>query len=68
MANLFGEYVAPELVEVMSNDPENYTMEGEVRELTILFADVRGFTTISEGLEPNALREYINLYLTAMSE
>jgi class 3 adenylate cyclase len=31
-------------------------------------AEVRGFTTISEGLDPNALREYINLYLTAMSE
>jgi adenylate cyclase len=68
MANLFGEYVAPELVEVMAADPVHYTMEGEIRELTILFADVRGFTTISEGLEPNALREYINLYLTAMSE
>ncbi|MBV8666563.1 MAG: adenylate/guanylate cyclase domain-containing protein [Burkholderiaceae bacterium] len=68
MTNLFGEYVAPELVEVMSSDPEHYNMEGEVRELTILFCDVRGFTTISEGLEPNALREYINLYLTAMSE
>jgi adenylate cyclase len=43
-------------------------MEGESRELTVLFCDVRGFTTISEGLDPNALREYINIYLTAMSE
>ena len=68
MANLFGEYVAPELVEVMAEDPEHYSMEGDKRELTILFADVRGFTTISEGLEANDLREYINLYLTAMSE
>lgn len=68
MANLFGEYVAPELVEVMSEDPEHYSMEGDKRELTILFADVRGFTTISEGLEANELREYINRYLTAVSE
>jgi adenylate cyclase len=43
-------------------------MEGDSRELTVLFCDVRGFTTISEGLDPNTLREYINLYLTAMSE
>ena len=43
-------------------------MEGETRELTVLFCDVRGFTTISEGLNANQLREYINLYLTAMSE
>jgi len=64
MTNLFGEYVAPELVEVMAEDPENYNMEGEKRELTIMFADVRGFTTISESLEANTLREYINIYLS----
>ncbi|TCS39132.1 adenylate cyclase [Paucimonas lemoignei] len=68
IVNLFGEYVAPELVAEMAKDPQSYSMEGELRELTILFSDVRGFTTISEGLEPNALREYVNLYLTAMSE
>jgi adenylate cyclase len=68
MTNLFGEYVAPELVEVMAEDPGNYHMDGEKRVLTILFADVRGFTTISEQLETNDLREFINIYLTAMSE
>jgi adenylate cyclase len=68
MVNLFGEYVAPELVAEMAANPQSYSMEGESRELTVLFCDVRGFTTISEGLSPNALREYINLYLTAMSE
>ena len=64
----FGEYVAPELVAQMAENPEAYTMEGESRELSVMFVDVRGFTTISEGLSPKALREYINLYLTAMSE
>ena len=68
MVSLFGEYVAPELVAEMAANPENYSMEGESRDLTVLFCDVRGFTTISEGLDPNALREYINIYLTAMSE
>lgn len=68
MVNLFGEYVAPELVAEMAANPESYSMEGESRELTVLFSDIRGFTTISEGLDPNALREYINIYLTAMSE
>jgi adenylate cyclase len=66
--NLFGEYVAPELVAEMAHNPQAYNMEGESRELTVLFVDVRGFTTISEGLSPKALREYINVYLTAMSE
>ncbi|WP_370263467.1 CHASE2 domain-containing protein [Limnobacter sp.] len=68
MVDLFGEYVAPELVTEMADDPKSYSMEGESRELTVLFSDVRGFTTISESLEPNELREYINEYLTVMSE
>ena len=68
LVSRFGEYVAPELVAEMAANPEQYHMDGESRELTVLFVDVRGFTTISEGLTPKALREYINLYLTAMSE
>ncbi|MET0267583.1 MAG: adenylate/guanylate cyclase domain-containing protein [Duganella sp.] len=63
----FGEYVAPELVAEMAANPAQYHMDGESRELSVMFVDVRGFTTISEGLTPKALREYINLYLTAMS-
>ena len=68
LVSRFGEYVAPELVAEMAEDPDSYNMDGESRELSVLFVDVRGFTTISEGLTPKALREYINLYLTAMSE
>jgi adenylate cyclase len=68
LVSRFGEYVAPELVAQMAENPEAYTMEGESRELSVMFVDVRGFTTISEGLSPKALREYINIYLTAMSE
>jgi adenylate cyclase len=68
LVSRFGEYVAPELVAQMAENPEAYNMDGESRELTVMFVDVRGFTTISEGLSPRELREYINLYLTAMSE
>ncbi len=68
IVNLFGEYVAPELVAEMAANPASYNMDGEIRELTVMFSDVRGFTTISESLQPNELREYINVYLTAMSE
>jgi len=68
LVSRFGEYVAPELVAEMAENPERYTMDGESRELTVMFVDVRGFTTISEGLAPRELREYINRYLTAMSE
>jgi adenylate cyclase len=64
---LFGQYVPPELVDRMARDPEKYNMEPRAAELTILFSDVRGFTSISEALKPEELREYINEYLTDMS-
>ena len=66
-AELFGQYVPPELVDKMARDPEKYNMEPRAAELTILFSDVRGFTSISEALKPEELREYINEYLTDMS-
>jgi len=66
-AELFGQYVPPELVDKMAEDPEKYNMEPRNAELTILFSDVRGFTSISEALSPEHLREYINEYLTEMS-
>jgi adenylate cyclase len=68
LVSRFGQYVAPELVAEMAENPERYTMDGESRELSVLFVDVRGFTTISESMTPKDLREYINQYLTAMSE
>lgn len=67
LTGLFGQYVPPELVEEMSRDPENYSMAGRKAELTVLFSDIRGFTTISEGLEPNELASLMNEYLGAMT-
>jgi adenylate cyclase len=67
LTGLFGSYVPPKLVEEMSRNPRAYSMEGRREELTVMFSDVRGFTTISESLKPEDLAEYINGYLTAMS-
>ena len=64
---LFGQYVPPELVDKMAQDPEKYSMEGKEDVLTVLFSDVRGFTTISESLSAKDLSAYINDYLTSMS-
>jgi len=64
---LFRQYVPPELVDKMAEDPEKYNMEPRAAELTILFSDVRDFTSISEALSPEDLKEYINEYLTDMS-
>ncbi|HEY9192903.1 MAG TPA: adenylate/guanylate cyclase domain-containing protein [Methyloversatilis sp.] len=66
-ARMFGQYVPPELVEEMSRNPEHYSMEGRNAELTVLFSDIRGFTTISEGLEPKQLTQLMNEYLGQMT-
>jgi len=65
---LFGQYVPPELVDEMARNPEGYSMAGRKAELTVLFSDIRGFTTISEGLQPDQLATLMNEYLGAMTE
>ena len=67
ITGLFGQYVPSEVVEEMSHHPESVSMKGESREMTILFSDVRGFTTISEGLGPEELTELMNEFLTPLS-
>ena len=64
----FGEYVAPQLVAQMANDPQHYRMDGENKELTILFADIRGFTPMAEAMPPQILREFLNRFLGAMTD
>jgi len=68
ITGLFGTYVPKELVEEMSKNPGEYSMKGESREMTVLFSDVRDFTSISEGLTPEGLKDLMNTYLTAMTE
>jgi adenylate cyclase len=67
LANLFGHYIPPELVDEMSESPEEFSLEGENREMTVLFSDVRGFTTISEGMDPRELTQLMNALLTPMT-
>ncbi|HRF03321.1 adenylate/guanylate cyclase domain-containing protein [Accumulibacter sp.] len=68
LARLFGQYVPPELVEEMSRDPQHYSMAGRSAELTVLFADVRGFTTLAESMPPGELAQLMNDYLSAVTD
>jgi adenylate cyclase len=68
ITGLFGTYVPKELVAEMSKNPEEYSMRGESRDMTVLFSDVRNFTSISEGLSPEALKDMMNTYLTEMTD
>ena len=60
LANLFGTYVPPELVDEMVKDPDRYTMTAATRELTVMFCDIRGFTGLSESMEPTQLQALLN--------
>lgn len=67
LAKLFGQYIPPELVDEMSDGPTDLMMEGQSKEMTVLFSDVRGFTTISEGLDSKELSQLMNSFLTPMT-
>jgi len=67
ITKLFGQYVPPELAHKMSQDPTHYSMEGQSREMTVLFSDIRGFTNFSESLPPTELAEVLNAYLSRMT-
>ena len=68
LSDLFGEYVPKERVAQMRETGERFSMEGDSRELTVLFSDVRDFTALSEGLPPRELSAMMNAYLTPMTK
>ena len=68
ITGLFGQYVPPELVDEMAEAPNKYTQKAESKELTVLFSDVRDFTSISESLTPGDLSDLMNEYLTPMTK
>lgn len=63
----FSHYISPVLMEELANDPEKLKLGGEVRELSIMFTDIRNFTTISQGMDPADLIKMMNDFLTPMT-
>ena len=64
----FKQYLSPQVIEQLLQDPDRLKLGGERRELSIFFSDLQGFTTISEGLSPEELTATLNSYLTAMTD
>ena len=66
----FGRYMSPALVEQLAENPERLTLGGEMRDMTLLFCDVRGFTSISElyKSDPQGLTSLINRFLTPTTD
>ncbi len=64
----FGQYLSPVLIDKLIANPELLKLGGERRELSIFFSDIQGFTSISEKMEPTHLTEFINKYLSIMTD
>ena len=65
----FSQYLSPGVIKLIEKDPQKYIRPGgEMKELTVMFSDIRGFTTISEGLTPDELVHLLNEYLGEMTD
>lgn len=64
----FSRYVSPAIVDELLKDPSNLKLGGKKQHMTVMFSDVRGFTTISEKLPPEELSDLLNRYLSPMTE
>jgi adenylate cyclase len=64
----FGLYLSPDVVEQLARNPDLLQLGGEMREITVMFTDVRGFTTISEQFDPQGLTRFMNRFLTPMTD
>ncbi len=69
MRGTFSRYVSPDLVEILVREPDRVKLGGETREISVLFSDVRGFTSISEALksDPQGLVAFMNSMLTPLT-
>jgi class 3 adenylate cyclase len=68
MRETFGRYIDPRVVETLLDRPALAATDGQRRVMTVLFCDMKGFTSLSEGMTPQGLVKVMNHFLTAMSE
>lgn len=66
--SMFGQYVAPAHIDRLLDHPEQASFDGESKEMTVLFSDVRSFTTISEKLSAQSLKQLLNRYFTPITK
>ncbi|MDZ4727797.1 MAG: adenylate/guanylate cyclase domain-containing protein [Leptospira sp.] len=68
MQNVFGMYVDPVVVESIMNNSFSLDQKGHVQEVSVIFSDIRGYTTLSEKQKPDQVISFLNEYFTAMTE
>ncbi|MFA6029654.1 MAG: adenylate/guanylate cyclase domain-containing protein [Elusimicrobiota bacterium] len=65
---MFGQYVSPEVVDILVKDPTKIRLGGDKRDMTVFFLDIAHFTTISEKMTPEDLIKFLNTYLTDLTD
>jgi adenylate cyclase len=65
---MFATMVSPEILSYMEKNPSAFSLKGESKEVSVLFSDIAGFTSISEKMHPSTLVKLLNFYLTAMTD
>lgn len=68
LRDAFTSYLSPELLKKLVKNPSSLALGGESKELSILFSDIRGFTTLSESMAPTSLITLLNRYFTPMTD
>lgn len=68
LRSTFSKYVSPAIVDEILKDPDNIELGGKKMRMSVFFSDVRGFTTISEKLDPQMLSDVLNRYLSPMTQ
>lgn len=66
--SLYGQYVSSEHIDSMLDNPSQYVLQGHSKEMSVLFADVRGFTSISEKLDANGVKSFLNQLFTPLTK
>lgn len=66
--NAFSRYMSPALVKELAEHPERLALGGEIKNITLIFADIRGFTSIAEKLSAKELTTFMNRFFTPMTE
>ncbi len=64
----FSRYMSPHYVNELAAHPEKLVLGGEMRQMTIMFCDIRGFTTLAEGMDAKTLTHFMNTFLSPMTE
>ena len=66
--DMFGQFVPPAVVNRIAAEPQQLNLDGEARELSVMFCDIKDFSSMSEQLEPAELAKLLNIYFTAMTD